>query len=138
MYQVTGEELQKIIAEVVSKRVFWPNVSPDMIIMKPAPGYGFQFHLRLSKNYEILPPSEVSIRIYEQTGKKAKGVWWVIHGGLMIIDPRIRAHLRIVSIETFEIKRVAMGNADLSRDGIIKAFEEAFLQLGIGMVADSS
>ena len=136
MNTVSPEEVNKIIVEVLSRRVYLPNVSSESVsVQYPWQGHRFHFQVRLNKHYKVLPPAEVSKKIYEKTGKKAEGVWYLMLGSLTILDNVLRVFVRIVEVETSVIKHAVHADGDLIDEGLRTAFEQALVKLGINYVA---
>ena len=136
MYNVTTEEVNKAIAEVLSKRIYLPNVAPEAIgVETVAPGQFIRFHLRMSKDYKVLPSPEQVKRTYNQSGKKGEGAKYLMLGALQIAGDKLRATARIVEVETSVVKMASKGDGDLGYEGLCKAFENAFRNLLISYVA---
>ena len=136
MSEITAENVNKAIAEVLSRRLYLPNVSPDAIGVETAiAGQYLKFHLRMNRNYQVLPSIDRVKKIYEQSGKKGEGSKYLMLGALQIVGDKIRATARIVEVETGLVKQAAKGDSDASYDGLCNAFEEAMKNLLIAYVA---
>ena len=135
MYNVTAEEANKAIAEVLSKRIFLPDVAPDSIgVETVVMGQFLRFHLRMNKNYKVLPSPEKVKNTYEQSGKQGEGAKYLMLGALQITGDQLRATARIVAVETALVKQAAKGDGEVSYEGLCKAFETAFRNLLISYV----
>lgn len=136
MYQVTAEEVNKAITEVLSQRIFLPGVSPGAVKVEAVvSGQFLRFHLRMNKNYKVLPSIEQAIKIYDQTGQLAEGSKYAMFGAVQVAGDKLRATARIVVVETAVINQASKGDGEVSYEGLCKAFETAFRNLFISYVA---
>lgn len=136
MNTISETEIKNTIADVLSRRVYLPNAAPEAIEIKTVqPGQLYHFHLRLDKNFGVLPLPETVKKTYEQTGKKGAGARYLMLGVLQVVGGKVRATARIVETESSAIQRAGMGDGEMSADGLAKAFEQALIKLGINYVA---
>lgn len=136
MPQIIAEEVNKAVAEVLSRRLYLPNVSPEAIgVETTIVGQYLKFHLRMNKNYQVLPSVESVKQTYGQTGKQGEGAKYLLLGALQIIGDKIRVTARVVEVETGAVRRAAKGDGDASYEGLCKAFEDALKNLLICYVA---
>jgi hypothetical protein len=132
---MNSEEIQNTMAEVLSKRIFLPNVSPDKIIVKAEiPNQYYRITIRLGKNYKILPTPQQIIEVYDQTGKKGEGAPWLMFGMVQVVGNKIRVTTRIVKTESSDIVRASLGDGENTSEGLLKVFQTAQLKLNIGYV----
>jgi hypothetical protein len=136
MNQITNEDVNKAIAEVLSRRVYMQNVSPEAISIETVvAGQYLKFHLRMSKDYKVLPPVDAVKSTYEQTGKQGEGAKYLMLGAVQIVGGKLRVTARIVAVETGVIKQAAKGDGDASYEGLCNAFNEAMRNFLIVYVA---
>ena len=132
---MTTKEIQNIMAEVLSKRVYLPDVSPDkLIIRETIPNQQFKITVRLSKIYAVLPTPDQIVSEYNKTGKKGVGAPWLMFGMIQIAGDKLRVTTRIVRTETSEIVKASSGDGENSLAGIAQAFQTALLNLNINFV----
>jgi hypothetical protein len=132
---MTEAEIQYTMAEVLSKRLFLPNVSPDKITVKTeAPNQAYRLTIRLGKDYKVLPTPEKVIDEYNRTGKQGEGAPWLMFGMVQVAGNKVRVTARIVKTETGDVVRASLGDGENSAEGLLKAFETALLKLNIGYV----
>lgn len=133
---MTSQEIQNTMAEVLSKQVYLPDVSPDKIIVNETiPQNQFKITVRLSKTYSILPTPDQIINEYNRTGKKGEGAPWLLFGMIQIVGDKLRITTRIIRTETSVIARSSLGDGDNSAAGLNKAFQIALTNLGINFVS---
>ena len=136
MYQITSSEIQKAMAEVLSKRIYLPNVSPDSIIVQTVqPGQFYRITIRLNADNKVLPTPDQIIKTYDQTGKKGEGAKWLMFGAVQVTGEKLRVSNRIVRTETSEVIKASHGDGETSYEGLLKAFEVCLLNLYIAYVA---
>ena len=136
MSQITAGDLNKAIAEVLFQGFYMPSASPEAVGVETVfAGQFLKYHVRMSKNYKVLPPIERVEQIYRQTGKQGESAKYLLLGALEIVGDKIRVSGRIVEVETGAIRITGMGNGDASYEGLCKAFKEALKSLFIGYVA---
>lgn len=135
MYQVTPEEIQKAMAEVMSKKLALPNVAADSIMIETKlTGQFYRIAVRLNSTYKVLPTPDQVIKTYNQTGQKGEGAKLLMFGAVQVVGNQLRASTRIVRTETSEILKASVGDAETSYEGLVKAFEIALLRLNIAYV----
>jgi hypothetical protein len=132
---MTSVEIQNAMAEVLSKRIYLPNVSADKITIKTElPNQVYRIVIRLGKNYKVLPMPEQVIEEYNRTGQKGEGAPWLMFGMVQVVGNKVRVTTRIVKTETSEIVKTGLGDGENSPEGLLNAFETALLKLNIGYV----
>ncbi len=135
MYQVTPEEIQNAMAEVMSKKLALPNVAADSIMIETKQaGQFYRIAVRLNSTYKVLPTPDQVIKTYDQTGQKGEGAKLLMFGAVQIVGNQLRASTRIVRTETGEILKASIGDGETSHEGLVKAFEIALLRLNIAYV----
>lgn len=133
---INAENVNKAIVEVLSRRLYLPNVSPESIgVETKIAGQYLKFHLRMNKNYKVLPSIERVRKTYGQTGKQGEGAKYLLLGALQITGDKIRVTARIVEVETGILQRAAKGDDGTSSEGLCRAFEAAMKSLLICYVA---
>ncbi len=136
MSQITAESVNKAIAEVLSRRLYLPNVSPEAIgVETTIAGQYLKFHLRMNKDYKVLPAIDRVKQTFKQTGKQGEGAKYLLLGVLQIAGDKIRVTARIVEVETAVLKKTGKGDSDANYEGLCKAFEDALKNLLICYVA---
>lgn len=135
MSQITAGDLNKAIAEVLSKGFFMTNAAPEAIgIENTFPGQLLKYHARMSSSYKILPSHEKVDQFYRQTNKQSEGAKYLLLGALEIVGDRIRISGRIIDVETAAILRIGIGNSNASYEGLCTAFKEVLKGLHIGYI----
>ncbi|HRH40566.1 MAG TPA: hypothetical protein PKY82_02900 [Pyrinomonadaceae bacterium] len=135
MSQITAAEIQNSLAEMMSKKAFLPNASPNSIMIETqSPNQFYRFSVRLNSIYKVLPtPAQVK-KTYEQTGQKGEGSMWLMFGAVQVMGDRVRVTIRIVKTETGVVAKASFGDGEATFEGLSKAIEKALLGLSITYV----